>query len=67
MINYKNLENTRKAKNAKQKGLQPKTWVKTSLAPGSKVVMEYLKKSNLINSLNFFGFHLVGYGLVGSF
>ncbi len=50
------------ARNAAAKGLKPKTWVKTSLAPGSKVVTEYLAQSGLNKSLDALGFNLVGYG-----
>ncbi len=50
------------AKNAIAKGLESKPWVKTSLAPGSKVVTDYLAKSGLNTSLDQLGFHLVGYG-----
>ena len=50
------------AKKAVEKGLQVKPWVKTSLAPGSKVVNEYLQKSGLSRYLDEIGFHLVGYG-----
>src|SRR5262245_27649186 len=50
------------AKKAVEKGLQTKPWVKTSLAPGSKVVTDYLKKSGLLPSLEKLGFNLVGYG-----
>ncbi len=50
------------AKNALQKGLKQKAWVKTSLAPGSQVVTEYLEKSGLLSSLAELGFNLVGYG-----
>src|SRR4051812_31521328 len=50
------------AKNAREKGLQSKPWVKTSLAPGSKVVMEYYDKAGLVEDLEALGFHLVGYG-----
>ena len=50
------------AKKAAEKGLKSKPWVKTSLAPGSKVVAEYLKAANLIKPLESFGFHIVGYG-----
>jgi aconitate hydratase len=50
------------ARNALAKGLSKKPWVKTSLAPGSKVVTEYLEKSNLQSSLDNLGFNLVGYG-----
>jgi aconitate hydratase len=50
------------ARNAVEKGLHSKPWVKTSLAPGSKVVTEYYKKAGLTESLNDLGFDLVGYG-----
>ena len=50
------------ARNAVQAGLKTKPWVKTSLAPGSKVVTEYLKVSGLTPYLDALGFHLVGYG-----
>ncbi len=50
------------AKKAFEKGLRVQPWVKTSLAPGSKVVTEYLKQSNLLNYLEKLGFNLVGYG-----
>ncbi|MBM5786932.1 MAG: aconitate hydratase AcnA [Pelagibacterales bacterium] len=50
------------AKKAIEKGLSSKPWVKTSLAPGSKVVTDYLKKSGLDKYLNELGFNLVGYG-----
>ncbi|MDD2581476.1 MAG: aconitate hydratase AcnA [Desulfuromonadaceae bacterium] len=50
------------AKNAVAAGLSVKPWVKTSLAPGSKVVMEYLRHSGLYESLVVLGFDLVGYG-----
>jgi aconitate hydratase len=50
------------ARNAVQKGLQAKPWVKTSLAPGSKVVTEYLDRAGLTEYLEALGFHLVGYG-----
>jgi aconitate hydratase len=50
------------AKNAVDRGLSVKPWVKTSLAPGSKVVMEYYERANLIEPLEALGFHLVGYG-----
>ena len=50
------------AKAAVEKGLQVKPWVKTSLAPGSQVVTEYLKLGNLIEPLDRLGFNLVGYG-----
>ncbi|UCE05399.1 MAG: aconitate hydratase AcnA, partial [bacterium] len=50
------------ARNAVQAGIKTKSWVKTSLAPGSKVVTEYLNASGLIPYLDALGFHLVGYG-----
>jgi aconitate hydratase len=50
------------ARNAVERGLEVKPWVKTSLAPGSKVVMEYYEKAGLVEPLEALGFHLVGYG-----
>ncbi len=50
------------AKNAVDKGLAVKPWVKTSLAPGSKVVTDYYEKAELVPYLEKLGFHLVGYG-----
>ena len=50
------------AKKAIEKGLQVKPWVKTSLAPGSQVVTDYLEKADLNKYLDELGFHLVGYG-----
>lgn len=50
------------ARNALQRGLKKKPWVKTSFAPGSQVVTEYLTKSGLQSSLDELGFNLVGYG-----
>src|SRR5205807_1485517 len=50
------------AKKAAAKGLKPKPWVKTSLAPGSQVVAEYLDKSGLQKELDKLGFNLVGFG-----
>ncbi len=50
------------AKKAVEFGLDVKPWVKTSLAPGSKVVSDYLDKANLSEHLNQIGFNLVGYG-----
>ncbi len=50
------------ARRARQLGLKAKPWVKTSLAPGSQVVTEYLERSNLIDDLESVGFHVVGYG-----
>ncbi|MZR29482.1 aconitate hydratase AcnA [Sneathiella litorea] len=50
------------ARNALAKGLTVKPWVKTSLAPGSKVVTDYLEKAGLQDDLDALGFNLVGYG-----
>ena len=50
------------ARNARAKGIHVKPWVKTSLAPGSKVVTDYLKKSGLLEDLEAMGFYVVGYG-----
>ncbi|MCK5920429.1 MAG: aconitate hydratase AcnA, partial [Methylococcales bacterium] len=50
------------AKNAVERGLSVKPWVKTSLAPGSRVVTEYLEKAGLIEPLSKLGFDVVGYG-----
>jgi aconitate hydratase len=50
------------AKKAVERGLASKPWVKTSLAPGSKVVMDYYEKAGLVPYLEKLGFHLVGYG-----
>jgi len=50
------------AKKAVERGLQVKPWVKTSLAPGSKVVTDYLEASGLMSYLEKLKFHLVGYG-----
>jgi aconitate hydratase len=50
------------ARKAHAKGLKPKPWVKTSLAPGSQVVTEYLDKSGLTADLDALGFETVGYG-----
>jgi len=50
------------AKKAVERGLQVKPWVKTSLAPGSKVVTDYLHASGLMDYLERLKFHLVGYG-----
>jgi aconitate hydratase len=50
------------AKKAVEKGLTRKPWVKTSLAPGSKVVTEYLREAGLTEYLDALGFNLVGYG-----
>ena len=50
------------ARNAARKGLKVKPWVKTSLAPGSQVVTEYLNASGVMKDLEALGFYLVGYG-----
>src|SRR5690606_34487332 len=50
------------ARKAREKGLKPQPWVKTSLAPGSQVVTEYLEKSGLQTDLDAMGFNTVGYG-----
>jgi aconitate hydratase len=50
------------ARNARQHGLHVQPWVKTSLAPGSKVVTEYLLRSELLDDLEALGFNVVGYG-----
>jgi len=50
------------ARNAVAKGLKVKPWVKTSLAPGSMVVTEYLERAGLVDDLEALGFHNVGYG-----
>ena len=50
------------ARKANAKGMKPKPWVKTSLAPGSQVVTEYLDKSGLTKDLDALGFETVGYG-----
>ena len=50
------------AKKAIERGLSTKPWVKTSLAPGSKVVTDYLERSGLLNELKSLRFHTVGYG-----
>lgn len=50
------------ARKARQRGLSVKPWVKTSLAPGSQVVSDYLEKANLQADLDALGFNLVGYG-----
>ena len=52
------------AKKAVEKGLRSKPWVKTTLAPGSKVVTDYYDKANLTGYMNQLGFNLVGYGCV---
>jgi aconitate hydratase len=52
------------AKKAAAKGLKSKPWVKTTLAPGSKVVTDYYDKAGLTSSLESLGFNLVGYGCV---
>jgi aconitate hydratase len=50
------------ARKARALGLKPKPWVKTSLAPGSQVVTDYLNKAKLSEDLDAIGFNLVGYG-----
>lgn len=50
------------ARKAREHGLDVKPWVKTSLAPGSKVVTDYLQKADLLDDLEALQFHLVGYG-----
>lgn len=50
------------AKKARERGLVRKPWVKTSLAPGSKVVTDYLERADLLDDLEACGFYLVGYG-----
>jgi aconitate hydratase len=50
------------ARNARALGLTAKPWVKTSLAPGSRVVTDYLKKAGLLEDLEALGFYTVGYG-----
>jgi len=50
------------AKKAVERGLKSRQWVKTSMAPGSRVVTEYLNKSGLMDDLQKLGFHVVGYG-----
>ena len=50
------------ARNARAKGMNVKPWVKTSLAPGSQVVTDYLEKAGLQDDLDALGFNLVGYG-----
>lgn len=50
------------AKKAHERGLKPKPWVKTSFAPGSQVVTDYLERAQLMSHLNALAFNLVGYG-----
>ncbi|MFB3813835.1 MAG: aconitate hydratase AcnA [Terriglobales bacterium] len=50
------------ARNARQCGLRPKPWVKTSLSPGSRVVGDYLRESGLLEDLAALGFDITGYG-----
>ena len=50
------------AKKAVERGLKVPAWVKTSLAPGSKVVRDYLEKADLLSYLEKINFHIVGYG-----
>jgi len=50
------------ARNARARGLQARPWVKTSLAPGSRVVTDYLERAGLLDDLDAIGFYTVGYG-----
>ncbi|HET9327296.1 MAG TPA: aconitate hydratase AcnA, partial [Candidatus Eisenbacteria bacterium] len=50
------------ARKARERGLKPKSYVKTSMAPGSKVVTRYLREAGLMEDLEYAGFHTVGYG-----
>ena len=50
------------ARNARERGLAVKPWVKTSFAPGSMVVKDYLEKAGLLEDLECLGFHIVGFG-----
>src|SRR5690606_16962689 len=50
------------ARKARERGLYTKPWVRTSLAPGSKVVTDYLTSANLLDDLEALRFHVVGYG-----
>ena len=50
------------ARNARERGLSAKPWVKTSLAPGSQVVTDYLSDAGLLDDLEDIGFAVVGYG-----
>ncbi len=50
------------ARNARQKGLKSKPWVKTSMGPGSKVVTDYLERAGVLQDLEALGFYVVGYG-----
>ncbi|MFZ2508585.1 MAG: aconitate hydratase AcnA [Steroidobacteraceae bacterium] len=50
------------ARKARERGLRVQPWVKTSMAPGSKVVTDYLKRAGLLVDLEALGFHIVGYG-----
>jgi aconitate hydratase len=50
------------ARNARKRGLAARPWVKTSLAPGSRVVTDYLEKAGLLDDLDAVGFYTVGYG-----
>ncbi|MFT5139889.1 MAG: aconitate hydratase [Lysobacterales bacterium] len=52
------------ARNAVERGLEVKPWVKTSLGPGSRVVTDYLIKAGLMDDLEALGFHVVGYGCI---
>ncbi len=50
------------ARNARERGLRVRPWVKTSLAPGSMVVKDYLERAGLLDDLEALGFHVVGFG-----
>ena len=50
------------AQNARRRGMTVKPWVKTSLAPGSQVVTDYLRDADLLDDLESIGFAVVGYG-----
>ena len=50
------------ARNAARRGLNRQPWVKTTLFPGSKVVMDYLRAAGLVEPLEALGFHLAGFG-----
>ncbi|HAM03804.1 MAG TPA: aconitate hydratase, partial [Acidimicrobiaceae bacterium] len=50
------------ARNAVERGLERRPWVKTSLAPGSRVVMDYYERAGLLEPLSTLGFELVGFG-----
>ena len=50
------------ARNAVRAGLRSKPWVKTTLSPGSRVVMDYYARAGLVGDLEALGFHLAGFG-----